>query len=247
MKITAALLKKVCSTAQVDLEATANYINEYFPKFGIGNNREVRYWLAQCFEETDGLKTYEEYASGEKYEGRADLGNTSPGDGKRFKGRGMIQTTGKANYTRLYRWLVTNNSWPYTYTLMDKPEVLETPKYAVLSACFYYMDHVWSGQHIRAVIASGNFENLTKAVNGGLNGHQARLDYLGKLNTLIGKESIEWPPYVVVTPASNPQPVPIQTVPPLKSGDTFPPAKATVTGFVPELMALVKKYFGEKK
>lgn len=229
MKITKEFLKACCPQSHLDLDKVAQYINQYFPQFGIQSNREVRYWLAQCFEETDGLKTFREYASGSAYEGRQDLGNTHPGDGQRFRGRGMIMTTGRNNYTRFSAWLALNGE---PYDVLGKPEILETPKFAVLAACFYYQDHVWSGQHIKSIIAGGSFENLTKAVNGGLNGYQTRLEYLGKLNKLIHKDDVL---ETTVLPSA----------PPAKA--VTPVEKPPATGFIPELMALITKYFGAKK
>src|SRR5262245_25921221 len=61
-------------------------------------------FCAQVGHESVGLQFMEEIASGAAYEGRLDLGNTQPGDGKRFKGRGPIQLTGRANYLRFGQW-----------------------------------------------------------------------------------------------------------------------------------------------
>ena len=67
-------------------------------EFGMSTPIRRAAFLAQVGEESGRLRFTEELASGQAYEGRVDLGNTQPGDGARFKGRGLIQLTGRANY-----------------------------------------------------------------------------------------------------------------------------------------------------
>lgn len=95
------------------------------------------------------------------YEGRADLGNTEPGDGLKFRGRGLIQVTGRANYAKMGAELGLD--------LLNHPELLELPSNAALSAAQFWTDH-----SLNQYADSGDFETLTRRINGGLNGLENR-------------------------------------------------------------------------
>lgn len=91
------------------------------------------------------------------YEGRKDLGNTEPGDGFRFRGRGLIQITGRANYTSLGKQLGLD--------LVNRPELLELPLNAAMSAGLF-----WSTRKLNDLADKGDIIGITRKVNGGTNG-----------------------------------------------------------------------------
>lgn len=119
--------------------------------------RRLAHFLAQLGHESDGYKAMEEYASGSAYEGRADLGNTQSGDGKRYKGRGPIQCTGRANYRHFGRKLGID--------LEGHPEIAAIPSLGLLVACAYWQEHGLNG-----LADADDIEAITRRINGGLNG-----------------------------------------------------------------------------
>lgn len=94
--------------------------------------------------------------------GLKKLGNTQPGDGFRFIGRGLKQLTGRDNYTRCGKAL--------TLDLVNQPELLEQPPAAALSAGWF-----WGTNNLNDLADAGNFELLTRKVNGGTLGLSERL------------------------------------------------------------------------
>ncbi|MBN3455087.1 C39 family peptidase [Mycobacterium sp. DSM 3803] len=98
----------------------------------------VAMWMAQVGHESGGLKYMEEIADGSAYQGRADLGNLQPGDGRRFKGRGPIQVTGRSNYTELSKWAHRQGKVPTPTFFVDEPEQLATDRYAFLGLVWYW-------------------------------------------------------------------------------------------------------------
>ena len=107
-----------------------------------------------------------------RYEGRADLGNVHPGDGARFKGRGLIQITGRANYRACGSALGEE--------IETRPELLEQPIYAAMSAAWFWDTHGCN------TLADGcKFRSITKVINGGLNGLDDRMRLWEKAKSVL--------------------------------------------------------------
>ena len=122
---------------------------------------ELAAFMGQCAHESAKFTTTKEFASGTQYEGRADLGNTQPGDGARYKGRGFIQITGRANYTAAGKALGID--------LVSHPELAERPDIATKVSIWY-----WNTRVKPRVANFNNTKQVTKKVNGGVNGLQDR-------------------------------------------------------------------------
>lgn len=133
-------------------------------KNGITSKNEVAAFLSQIATETGNLKWLEEIASGAAYEGRRDLGNTQPGDGRRFKGRGLIQLTGRANYERFAKYAGRPD-------IMQNPQLVsQDPTLAVQSAIFYWNTR----KGLREAAQRGDIDKVSRLVNGGTNGLKER-------------------------------------------------------------------------
>src|SRR6478736_7421705 len=102
MNLTKDDLKRIMPLASASaLDRFCEPINSTLPKYLINTPTRIAAFLAQIAHESGQFRYVKELASGEAYEGRKDLGNTQPGDGKKFKGRGLIQITGRNNYELL--------------------------------------------------------------------------------------------------------------------------------------------------
>jgi len=118
--------------------------------------------LAEIAYETDGFTTLVGYTSGQAYEVRTDLGNTEPGDGLRFRARGLLGfPTGRVNYANLSRQLGFGSRF------VESPEDVLIPDIATRIACFYFKG---LGQRFREAVKQNDVVAVRRMVSGGLNG-----------------------------------------------------------------------------
>lgn len=136
-----------------------NAIGDAWQKYGDGDNRKLAYILATAKHETDHFRTLEEYASGSAYEGRSDLGNVQKGDGRKFKGRGFVQITGRRNYTDWSKRLGVD--------LLKEPAKAMEPEIAARILVEGCMLGTFTGKKLGDYIATNaDFRNARRVVNG---------------------------------------------------------------------------------
>jgi putative chitinase len=177
-----------------------NAMNEYLPQFGINTSARVAGFIAQCAHESGDFTTLQENlnygakglrglfgkyfkddATAQQYERKPELiankiyssrmgnGPESSGDGWKFRGRGVLQVTGRANYTQCSHDLFQDN------TLVDDPDLLRTPEYAILSGCWF-----WYKNQLNHVCDTGDIVLLSKKINGGTIGLEDRIAHWNK-------------------------------------------------------------------
>lgn len=147
-------------------------LNATMAKYEINTPLRACHFLAQVLHESGKFVYFEEIASGKAYEGRKDLGNTEAGDGVRFKGRGVIQITGRANYLKL--------SKDFAVDFVAEPAKLATTKYGILSAGWF-----WKWKGLNALADADDILKVTKKVNGGTNGLDDRKLHLANAKKVL--------------------------------------------------------------
>jgi putative chitinase len=162
------------------IAAIAPILRETLQRYEVNTPLRAAHFLAQIAHESDGLSTTEEYASGAAYEGRRDLGNTERGDGKRFKGRGLIQLTGRDNYRKYGARIGID--------LIADPDKAADPATSLVLALEYWK-HTRGG--LNRFADRDDIITITEAINGGRNGLADRRHYLAKAKVAIARRVAE--------------------------------------------------------
>ena len=162
MQLTLTQLLAIMPNARAKAGIFLPALNAAMLEFGITTSARQASFLSQVGHESGQLRYVRELASGQAYEGRTDLGNTLRGDGVRFRGRGLLQVTGRANYAACGKALGLD--------LLDQPELLELAVNACRSAGWF-----WQSRGLNALADSGDQVKVTRRINGGTNGLAERL------------------------------------------------------------------------
>ena len=156
------LSKLAPDTSTERLQEVANLINKYSSVYGVNTEKRLAAFVAQAVHESAGFSRFKEIGNNsylKRYEpgtkAGKNLGNIYPGDGAKFKGRGIFQLSGRWNYTYFSKKIFGDDR------LVTNPEILETPEYAVLSA-FYY----WDFKKLNKWADKMDNNAITKIING---------------------------------------------------------------------------------
>lgn len=176
MPITAQQLLQILPNARSQAGVFASVLNVAMLRYQIIGPKRMAAFIAQIGHESGQLQYVREIwgptAAQLRYEGRADLGNTVADDGSRYRGRGLIQITGRANYAACGEALGID--------LINHPELLEQPQYACLSAAWF-----WATKGLNTLADAGEFNTITRRINGGLNGLVDRLNLWAKAREVL--------------------------------------------------------------
>ncbi|ROM24641.1 glycoside hydrolase family 19 protein [Pseudomonas protegens] len=171
MPITEQQLLKILPNARRQAGVFVPALNAAMSKYGIITRLRIAAFIAQIGHESGQLQYVRELGS-DQYLSKYDtgplakrLGNTpeADGDGQKYRGRGLIQVTGRANYEACSEALFSDAR------LLNTPELLETPVYAALSAGWF-----WQRAALNSLADKGDFLTITKRINGGTNGLAVR-------------------------------------------------------------------------
>lgn len=172
MVITLPQLTQIMPGASLKAGVFLPTLNLAFARYGINSPRRAAAFLAQVGHESAELRYVRELGSDQylsKYDTgvlAARLGNTveADGDGQKYRGRGLIQITGRRNYQACSQALFSDER------LLQRPELLEQPQWACESAAWF-----WQCNGLNELADKDQFSVITRRINGGLNGLEDRL------------------------------------------------------------------------
>ena len=149
-------------------DSVINDLNRCLTHFNINTPNRIRHFISQISHESGGGKWIKELASGDAYEGRTDLGNTQPGDGRKFKGAGFIQMTGRYNYQKFADYI-------------KDPRVMEGVDYVALNYPATSSGFWWMTNKMNELCDTNpTVEQVTRRVNGGTRGLADRQMYYAR-------------------------------------------------------------------
>jgi putative chitinase len=172
--ITPQLLREIAGApvSKTIVEHLSEYLPQVMDEYGINTKLRIAHFLAQIAHESAHFRTLEEYASGAAYEGRKDLGNIYRGDGRRYKGRGVIQLTGRHNYRKYGRLIGVD--------LENNPLRASEPEISLRTAAEF-----WKQNNLNALADTDNVRAITRRINGGQNGLQDRMNKLARAKRFL--------------------------------------------------------------
>lgn len=160
-----------------NMQSVLAALNAYGPTVGMDRPHRMAQYIAQIAHESARFRYDKEIWDGKgaqsRYEGRADLGNTQTGDGYRFRGRGPIQITGRANYAAFTKWAkgIDANAPDFT----ANPDAVNLDPWEGLGPIWYWDVGNPEGKSLNRYADAGNNEMVTRRINGRLNGYADRL------------------------------------------------------------------------
>lgn len=214
------------------IDGLATALAPAFARYGITTRLRLCHFLAQAAHESDGFRTLVEYGGSAYFNKRYGpqtsvgkrLGNTQPGDGSRFRGRGIFQCTGRDNY-RFYGQKIGVD-------LVNAADMAAQPGNSLLVALEY-----WKAKGLNALADKDDLEGITRKINGGLNGLASRKAYLDRAKRI-------WPadPVFVLPPAKADPVHDIPAAPPAPLPDA--PIAMESPSIAALLHALISRIFG---
>lgn len=175
---------RVFTAAQkTNAQSVIDALTIYGERFGVLQPHRLVQFLAQLMHESAAF-AYDREIWGptpdqKRYEGRKDLGNVQKGDGSRYRGRGPIQVTGRANYRAFSKWAKSIDSAAPNFE--TSPDKITTDPWEGLSPLWYWQEGNPDGKSLNRLADTGDIENITRKINGGLNGYADRLRYYDRL------------------------------------------------------------------